>query len=167
MALNSMDDCLKAGMIHSMTWQIAFAIYHVPLSCFSSHAKIMPASSETYNKASLALYIWRKSNVKTPRIEKLVDDGQLEPNFSNDFRSAMFLREGADYNSTYSEQSVKDTVDNASAFIIRMKRLIWPDLSNKYWPFFILNDRSFYCFKQWPLKTISLFKRLVIRFIIW
>ncbi len=57
-------------------------------------------------------------------LESLVDDGRLEPHFARDFGSAMFLREEADYESTYSEQSARDTVENSSAFIEKMKKLI-------------------------------------------
>jgi uncharacterized protein (UPF0332 family) len=57
-------------------------------------------------------------------LESLVDDGRLEPHFAREFKSAMFLREEADYEATYAEQSALDTVENASAFIGRMKKLL-------------------------------------------
>ncbi|WP_158301489.1 HEPN domain-containing protein [Methanocella paludicola] len=57
-------------------------------------------------------------------LESLVDEGRLEPHFAREFRSAMFLREDADYEATYSEQSARDTVENASLFIVRMKNLL-------------------------------------------
>jgi uncharacterized protein (UPF0332 family) len=57
-------------------------------------------------------------------LEKLVEDGRLEPHFVRHFGSAMFLREEADYEATYAEQSARDTVENASAFIVRMKKLL-------------------------------------------
>jgi uncharacterized protein (UPF0332 family) len=57
-------------------------------------------------------------------LESLVDDGRLEPHFAGEFKSAMFLREEADYEAAYSEHSAVDTVENASAFIVRMKNLL-------------------------------------------
>jgi uncharacterized protein (UPF0332 family) len=57
-------------------------------------------------------------------LESLVDDGRLEPHFAREFKAAMFLREEADYEATYSERSARDTVENASAFIGRMKKLL-------------------------------------------
>ena len=57
-------------------------------------------------------------------LERLVDEGRLEPHFARELKAAMFLREEADYESTYSERSARDTVENASAFIIQMKKLL-------------------------------------------
>lgn len=57
-------------------------------------------------------------------LESLVEDGRLEPHFARYFGSAMFLREEADYEATYAEQSARDTVENASTFIARMKKLL-------------------------------------------
>jgi uncharacterized protein (UPF0332 family) len=57
-------------------------------------------------------------------LESLVDDGRLEPHFAREYKSAMFLREEADYEATYSEQSAHDTVENASMFIVRMRNLL-------------------------------------------
>jgi uncharacterized protein (UPF0332 family) len=57
-------------------------------------------------------------------LESLADDGRLESHFSQEFSAAMYLREEADYNATYSKQSATDTVSNASAFIIKMKSLL-------------------------------------------
>jgi uncharacterized protein (UPF0332 family) len=57
-------------------------------------------------------------------LEKLVDDGRLEPHFAREFKAAMFMREEADYEAVYAEKSAMDTIENATAFILRMKKLL-------------------------------------------
>lgn len=54
----------------------------------------------------------------------LVDHGELESSYANDFKGAMYLREKATYSSEYDEASATKVVSMADKFIDRMKQLI-------------------------------------------
>ena len=57
-------------------------------------------------------------------LEQLVRDGKLESSFAGDFKSAMFTREEADYDASYSREKAEQMLDMAQEFNERMRDLL-------------------------------------------
>lgn len=138
--LNNLNDCLKSGLIRKYSATNDEIIKELGQSANDlARAKVtinvgdykwstIQAYYSMFHAARAVLFSagYREKSHKCILLflESLVDDGRLEPHFAREFKSAMFLREEADYEATYSEQSAVDTVENASTFIVRMKNLL-------------------------------------------
>jgi uncharacterized protein (UPF0332 family) len=138
--VSNLSDCLKSGMIRSYSASKDEIIKELGQSDNDlARAKetinvgdykwsTIQAYYSMFHAAKAVLYSagYREKSHKCILffLESLVDDGRLEPHFAREFKSAMFLREEADYEATYSEQRARDTVENASAFMVRMKNLL-------------------------------------------
>lgn len=57
-------------------------------------------------------------------LESLVRNKKLEAHFIDDFKAAMFAREEADYESSYSKERAEQVLETAEEFSERMKRLL-------------------------------------------
>lgn len=101
------QDTLEAGDYKWSTIQAYYSMFHA--------ARAILLSSGYREKSHKCVLFF---------LEHLVDAGRLEPHFAREFRAAMFLREEADYEAMFSERSARDTVENASAFIEQMKKLL-------------------------------------------
>jgi uncharacterized protein (UPF0332 family) len=64
-------------------------------------------------------------------LEQLANDGELESFFVDDFKSAMFTREEADYDASYSREKAEQVLNIAQEFNSRMKGLL-SSLQNKH-----------------------------------
>jgi uncharacterized protein (UPF0332 family) len=57
-------------------------------------------------------------------LEQLVSEGKLESSFVGDFKSAMFTREEADYDASYSREKAEQMLDIAQDFNERMRNIL-------------------------------------------
>ena len=57
-------------------------------------------------------------------LEQLVREGKLESSFVGDFKSAMFTREEADYEASYSKERAEQILGIAQEFNRRMRKLL-------------------------------------------
>lgn len=140
MVLNDLDDCLKAGLLKKYSHtndEIQAELRQAEDDLASARDSLRSGDNKwatiqayysMFHAAKAVLfsagYRERSHYCILLFLDKLVNEGRLETNFANDFRSAMFLRKEADYNATFSEQSALDTADNAMAFIKKMKSLL-------------------------------------------